>query len=507
MSESSRADWICQDATGPRSEWSRAERSMASGDLEIPLLLGPSPRGSVRAGLAEALRQAVLDGRYRAGDPIPSSRVLAERLGVSRGSVVAAVDQLVGEGYLVAHPRAAVTVASDGLLAPAPQEPRPESRETVVPPAAADLRPGRPDTRALDTPEWRAAWRLALASPPSAPPRGSGDPALREQIAEQLRRSRGVDVQASDVVVTSGTAGAVALLARAASASLGREVRVAVEDPGYPAVRRRLRADGHEVVGVPVRGDGIDLDALASSGADVVVVTPSHQYPTGGRLALAERLELVRRASAGPLLVVEDDYDSEFRYVGAPLPALASLDSGGGVAPVGSFSKTVSPWLRIAYLAVPRASWLRAALAGLDDEKDASASGPTQAALAQFMASGAFRRHLTRSRRRYAHRRELVHAFGESVPWGRASGLDGGLHVVLSLPAPLDAHAVAAALLREGLLVATLHEYALSGRAATEALVLGYGHVGDLELAAALDLVDRTVRALAAGAVRGIPGG
>jgi GntR family transcriptional regulator/MocR family aminotransferase len=123
------------------------------------------------------------------------------------------------------------------------------------------------------------------------------------------------------------------------------------------------------------------------------------------------------------------------------------------------------------------------------------------------MASGAFRRHLTRSRRRYAHRRELVHAFGESVPWGRASGLDGGLHVVLSLPAPLDAHAVAAALLREGLLVATLHEYALSGRAATEALVLGYGHVGDLELAAALDLVDRTVRALAAGAVRGIPGG
>ncbi|WP_068210753.1 aminotransferase class I/II-fold pyridoxal phosphate-dependent enzyme [Rathayibacter tanaceti] len=172
------------------------------------------------------------------------------------------------------------------------------------------------------------------------------------------------------------------------------------------------------MVGVPVRGDGIDLDALASSGADLVVVTPSHQYPTGGRLALAERLELVRRASGGRLLVVEDDYDSEFRYVGAPLPALASLDSGGGVAHVGSFSKTVSPWLRIAYLAVPPSSWLHAALVGLDDERDASASGPTQAALAQFMASGAFRRHLTRARRRYAHRRELVRTFADSVPWG-----------------------------------------------------------------------------------------
>lgn len=480
---------------------------MASGDLEIPLQLGPIARGGVRAALAQALRQAVLDGRYRAGDPIPASRVLAEKLGVSRGSVVAAVDQLVGEGYLVAHPRAAVTVASDGLLAPPPLRLRPGAAPRAATDMVADLRPGRPDTRALDTPEWRSAWRTVLSRPPSAAPPASGDPGLREQIAEQLRRSRGVDVDASDVLVTSGTAAAVALLARAASASLGRPVRIAVEDPGYPAVRRRLHSGGHEVVGVPVRGDGIDLDALGDSGADVVVVTPSHQYPTGGRLALAERLELVRRASDGRLLVVEDDYDSEFRYVGAPLPALASLDSGGGVAHVGSFSKTISPWLRIAYLAVPPSSWLRGALIAVNDERDASASGPTQAALAEFMASGAFRRHLARSRRRYAHRRELVRGFAEDLPWGRASGLDGGLHVVLSLPAPLESAAVAAALLREGLLVATVHDYAFSGRSGTEALVLGYGHSGDLEVTSALALIDRTVRALSLAACRGIPEG
>ncbi|AZZ54618.1 GntR family transcriptional regulator [Rathayibacter iranicus] len=138
---------------------------MASGDLEIPLQLGPIARGGVRAALAQALRQAVLDGRYRAGDPIPASRVLAEKLGVSRGSVVAAVDQLVGEGYLVAHPRAAVTVASDGLLAPPPLRLRPGAAPRAATDRVADLRPGRPDTRALDTPEWRSAWRTVLSRP------------------------------------------------------------------------------------------------------------------------------------------------------------------------------------------------------------------------------------------------------------------------------------------------------------------------------------------------------
>ena len=479
---------------------------MASGDLEIPLLLAPSPRGSVRAHLAEALRAAVLDGRYAPGEPIPSSRVLAGQLGVSRGSVVAAVDQLVGEGYLVAEPRAAVTVAADGVVVPVrvtrPSGDRAPARRTAP---LLDLRPGRPDTRGLDTPEWRAAWRPALAAPPSALPAPTGDPGLREQIADQLRRSRGVDVTPADVVVTSGTADAVALLVRAASTALGRAVRVGVEDPGYPAVRRRLHAEGHEVVGIGLDADGIDLAALAAARPDVVVVTPSHQYPTGGRLALAARLELVRRATSERMLVIEDDYDSEFRYVGAPLPALASLDVSGGVAHVGSFSKTVSPWLRVAFLALPAASWLRPALSGLDSERDASVSGPTQEALAAFMAGGAFRRHLTRARRRYAHRRELVRAFSERIDWGEARGLDGGLHVVLSLPRSLAASDVAEALAREGLEVATLDAYALSGRADRPALVLGYGHLTDLELTASLGTIDRTVRHLAHE--RGIPEG
>ncbi|OOB90815.1 aminotransferase-like domain-containing protein, partial [Rathayibacter sp. VKM Ac-2630] len=353
--------------------------------------------------------------------------------------------------------------------------------------------------------EWRAAWRPALAAPPSALPAPTGDPGLREQIADQLRRSRGVDVTPADVVVTSGTADAVALLVRAASTALGRAVRVGVEDPGYPAVRRRLHAEGHEVVGIGLDADGIDLAALAAARPDVVVVTPSHQYPTGGRLALAARLELVRRATSERMLVIEDDYDSEFRYVGAPLPALASLDASGGVAHVGSFSKTVSPWLRVAFLALPAASWLRPALSGLDSERDASVSGPTQEALAAFMAGGAFRRHLTRARRRYAHRRELVRAFSERIDWGEARGLDGGLHVVLSLPRSLAASDVADALAREGLEVATLDAYALSGGADRPALVLGYGHLTDLELTASLGTIDRTVRRLAHE--RGIPEG
>ncbi|MCM6764172.1 PLP-dependent aminotransferase family protein, partial [Rathayibacter sp. ZW T2_19] len=363
---------------------------------------------------------------------------------------------------------------------------------------------GRPGRRSRT----RAAWRPALAAPPSALPAATGDPGLREQIALQLRRSRGVDITADDVVVTSGTADAVALLARAAATALGRPVRVAVEDPGYPAVRRRLHAEGHEIVGIPLDSDGIDLAALASARPDAVVVTPSHQYPTGGRLALAARLELVRLAATEGLLVIEDDYDSEFRYVGAPLPALASLDASGGVAHVGSFSKTVSPWLRVAFLALPAASWLRPALGVQSRERDAAVSGPTQEALAAFMATGAFRRHLARSRRRYAHRRELVRAFSARIDWGEARGLDGGLHVVLTLPASLEASDVAAALAAEGLEVATLDAYAVSGHADESALVLGYGHLSDLELSSSLETIDRTVRRLAHGAGRrGIPEG
>lgn len=159
---------------------------------------------------------------------------------------------------------------------------------------------------------------------------------------------------------------------------------------------------------------------------------------------------------------------------------------------IGSFSKTVSPWLPLAYLALPRSSWLHGALVGLDSERDASTSGPMQAALAAFMASGGFWRHLTRSRRRYAHRRQFVQTFVESIDWGDVSGLDGGLHLALPVPAA----EVAAALLEQGLLVATLHEYALSGQSREQALVLGDRHSGDLEFVGALELIDRTVRRL-----------
>ncbi|WKK70964.1 PLP-dependent aminotransferase family protein [Rathayibacter oskolensis] len=347
------------------------------------------------------------------------------------------MDQLVGEGTSSPGPVPGCRSRRTASSSPPRRGRRQRRRGPRRPPIRGSICGRAAPTPAASTPrEWRAAWRPALAAPPSALPVATGDPGLREQIADQLRRSRGLAVHAADVVVTSGTADAVALLVRAASGALGRAVRVAVEDPGYPAVRRRLRAEGHEVVGVAVAGDGIDLAALDAVRADVVVVTPSHQYPTGGRLGLADRLELVRRSAAGRMLVIEDDYDSEFRYVGAPLPALASLDTAGGVAHVGSFSKTVSPWLRVAYLALPASSWLRPALAELDAERDASVSGPTQEALAAFMADGAFRRHLTRSRRRYAHRRELVRRFAEGIDWGSASGLDGGLHVVLSVPLP-----------------------------------------------------------------------
>lgn len=467
-------------------------------ETDVLLHLDAAHTGGVRSAVAEALRRAVLEGRWSAGDGVPSSRVLASMLAVSRGSVVAAVDQLVGEGYLVAHPRSGVVVAPALTAHPTVVPRAVDPSSDPVARSVLDLRPGNPSTAGIAGPEWRAAWRAAAAAdPPGDAADVRGILALREQIAAQLHRSRGVIASPEEIVVTSATADAVGLVVRAAAQTLGRPVNVVVEDPGYPAVRRRLARLGARLVPVPVRGDGLDLDALERLAApDVVVLTPSHQYPTGGRLAADARIRLTEWATAHGVVLVEDDYDSEFRHVGAPLPALASLDETGTVVHVGSFSKTVSPWLRIAFVVVRRASVLRAAVDRELRDEVTTVSGPTQLALAGFMASGALRRHLARARRAYAHRRRLLLAFFDDVGWGAVSGLDGGLHAVITFASGVSAEAVVAGLADRGVLVANLDDYAVSGRAVRPGIVLGYGNPGDLDLARALAALDAVVRGI-----------
>ena len=476
------------------------------------------------AQLVEGLRRGILDGRLRAGDPVPSTRSLATELGVARSSVVAAYEQLAGEGYLemrqgaptrvaslAGHsaslasvdPAAAVTssdASREAAAAATATRTGADGGDHGTPGAhAVDLRPGRPSTARLDERAWRAAWRHAarLAVPgDTAPP--FGERRLRSEIADHLRHARGVTCSADDVVVTAGTSDAIALLASALRLAVDGTPRVAVEHPGYPSARRVLERRGAlRAVPVPVDADGIDVTALRGirPAPHAVMVTPSHQYPLGGRLPVATRLSLLEWADSSGALVIEDDYDSEFRHVGVPLPALASLDRAGRTALVGSFSKVLTPWLRLGYVVLPTDAAFRSAVAAVRDDETCPVPGIAQEAAAELLATGAVRRHIAAARRDYAHRRALVLAeLAELSRLGAPlSGLDGGLHAVIGLPSHAVAARVVARLATDGVLVAPLSDYSAIPEQGPSGLVLGYASPPDSRLAGALRLVRAAV--------------
>jgi GntR family transcriptional regulator/MocR family aminotransferase len=223
------------------------------------------------------------------------------------------------------------------------------------------------------------------------------------------------------------------------------------------------------------------------------MVTPSHQYPLGGRLPVSARLELLEWAAASGALVIEDDYDSEFRHVGAPLPALASLDRAGRVALVGSFSKVLTPWLRLGYVVLPDDDALRAAVAAVRDDETCPVPGIAQDAAAELLANGAVRRHIAAARRDYAHRRKLVLAELAGIAGAPLSGLDGGLHAVIGLPSHEVAARAVARLAADGVLVAPLADYSAVPGEGPAGLVLGYASPPDARLSDALARVRAAV--------------
>lgn len=445
----------------------------ARSSVELTVVLERSGALSLPVQLADGIRSQVASRALAPGDALPSTRLLASRLGVSRGTVVAAYDQLIGEGYLRAEQGRPTTVhpglerihpstpASLPGSAPSPSPGSPSSfspaprtsgfGEGPIPHPAPvaddavdglpvreehllDLRPGQPDTSRVEGPAWRAAWRHAAGQPLPVRPDPAGQGALRRASAEHLRLMRALPASPDRLVITAGAREGLSLLLGTLSARSGRaRLRVGVETPGYPTLRAAVEALGHERVACPVDDDGLRVDLLPAGddAPDVLIVTPSHQYPLGGSLSLQRRLELLEWAQRHDVLIVEDDFDSELRYVGAPLPTLSALDpTGASVALLGTFSALLSPALATGYLVLPD-PWLDPVLERRR-QLGVPVSALTQAAIAHLLDSGYLRRHTRRMRSVYARRRDRIRAAFAETRRARLAPMHGGVDVVIT---------------------------------------------------------------------------
>lgn len=466
----------------------------------------PSP---LHQQIAAGLRSAIVTGRVAGGETVPSTRSLAADLGVARGTVVAAYETLLGEGYLLSRAGggtvvAEVTHGGGGVVADGvPRErstPGDGGADGPGPTDTRDLRPGRPSTRGLPDASWRSAWRRAAAAPVPAdvaPSSVLGTPHLREEIAAHLGRTRGMGVAPGDVIVAAGTSDALLLMFSAVPRRAGARLRVGVEDPGYRRVPRILRRLGAEVVGIPVRSDtGLDLDALeGQADLDAVVVTPQHHYPLGSRLSGPERARLLAWAERSGAVVIEDDYDSEFPHGRAPLPPLHLIDPARVVL-IGSLSKVLTPALRCGWLVA--SGDIRDRLVAAREDLDLPVSVVQMDAMARYLATGALARHTARRRRDYRHRRALLLEAFADVPEISLTAMDGGLHAVALLrgATPRDEREIVAELGERGIQVAGMSSYAVSPSSAhvPVGLVFGYAAPTTVELTAGVAEIIEVVR-------------
>jgi GntR family transcriptional regulator/MocR family aminotransferase len=432
---------------------------------ELLLVLARDGRAPLRAQLEGQLREAVGSGRLAGGVRLPSSRALAVELGVSRGVVVEAYAQLVAEGYLAVRRGAAPVVVAGGERRRAPE---PGSQATVP---RLDLRPGTPDLSLFPRRAWAAAQRRALQEAVDADlgyPDPAGHPRLRAALAEYLGRVRGVDADPSRIVVCGGVAEVLALVARVLRAR--GAVRLAVESPSHHASRGLLAHHGMDTVPTEVDEDGIDVDALAAAAPDAVVVTPAHQFPTGVVLSAARRAALAAWARRTGALVIEDDYDAEYRYDRAPVGAVQGL-APEHVIHAHSVSKTLAPGLRLGWAVLP--SDLAEEVAAEKRLSDLGTPVLEQLTLAAFLARGELDRHLRHTRPVYRRRRD---ALLRGLPDLPASGAAAGLHVLVRLPDGADEAAVAAAAAAHGVAVEPLGPHDLTGTR-PPALILGYSRL------------------------------
>lgn len=470
--------------------------------LELAISMDESLSGPLYRQLYDGLREAILSGRLSPGSRLPSSRAFARRLSVSRTTVAQAYAELESEGYLRGRRGSGTFVSDDlpedraswseilpagqGQLAPGVRpaaEPSPASvaqpaPDVEVPQLVCDFHPGqgawdafpRELWRKLLARQWRASWRDTM---------DYGDPAgyreLRIQVAGYLARSRAVRCGVDQVVIVNGTQQALDILSRVL---LERGARVAVENPGYLAARKVFTSYAAEIVPVPVDSQGLVVDELRGTEARLALVTPSHQFPTGATLPLSRRLALLSWARSRGSLIVEDDYDSEFRFEGRPIPSLQGLDEKASVAYLGSFSKVLFPALRVGYAVLPRD--LVGPFVEAKELTDRQTPILEQRVLADFLAEGHFERHLRRMRELYrVRRRALEEALRQELGNSYAIiGSSAGMHLMLRLPEGSDADAVVERATRLGLGLHSGSPYCV-GEPTAQSLLLGYAGLSE----------------------------
>jgi GntR family transcriptional regulator / MocR family aminotransferase len=437
---------------------------------------------SLGAQIEDEVRGAIRAGALAPGTELPSTRDLARQLGVSRRITVDAYAQLAAEGYLTVRQGARPRVSETSTAVPASDPPaRPPS-----PRPRFDMRPSLPDVSSFPWAAWLRSWRSAIQSIPVAElgyadPRGAE--VLRGALAAYLGRVRGVLAHPERVVITSGYSQGLGMVCRVLAA--GGAERIAFEDPSHHEHRLIAGRSGLRVVPIEVDEDGIRVDQLTRAGVDAVVLTPAHQHPMGVTLSGARRGAIIEWLRANDALVIEDDYDAEYRYDRAAIGSLQALEPER-VVYAGSTSKTLAPALPVGWLVVPQR--LVEPLAAERTLADQATARIEQRAFAEFVERGHLDRHLRRMRHTYRARRDLlVEALGTAVPSARAQGIAAGLHVAVELPDRISEDEVQAEASRRGIAIDVLARYRVRPSTGPPTILLGYGQLPAASIPAATE--------------------
>jgi GntR family transcriptional regulator/MocR family aminotransferase len=451
---------------------------------ELLVELDRTAQEPLHGQLANGLRDAIRTGRLAPASRLPSTRVLAADLGVSRRLVVDAYSQLAAEGFLLSRHGSGTRVATvDAATAPPRDADEPANRFDI------DFAPGSPDLGSFPRHAWLRALRQGLTETESRAlgyfaPQGLGS--TRVAVADYLRRTRGVLADPQHVVLCSGATQAVALLASVLSGQT-----LAMEEPGFWLHRMVLRHNGIDPVPVPVDDEGLDVASLADSDASAVLTTPAHQSPTGVVLSAARRTALVHWARADHL-VIEDDYDAEYRYDRAPVGALQGI-APDRVVYVGSTSKTLAPGLRIGWMVLP--AHLVGPVTLSKGLADTGSSVMDQIAFAKLLASGGYDRHLRQMRRRYlARRNALLRALARHLPEATVLGAAAGVHLTIRFPDGFPIGELVERATRMRVRIEPLAPCYAEPDAAPPGLMLGYANLSESQIVTGVQALARAMR-------------